>query len=67
MCFVSFYPMRSLFYFPDDSLEVLILTQNAQGIQDNYQAVNLLTDEVTERTGALELDKEELYQLKKPS
>jgi hypothetical protein len=59
--------MRNVYYFPDNSLEVFIVTVDAQGLRDNYQALNLLTNEITDRKGALELDRENFYQLVKPS
>jgi hypothetical protein len=61
--FVTFYSMRNVFYFPDNSLEVFIVTIDAQGLIDDYQALNLLTEEITDRKGALLLDKEDFYQL----
>lgn len=61
--FVTFYSMRNVFYFPDNSLEVFIVTIDAQGLRDGYQALNLLTEEITDRKGALLLDKEDFYQL----
>jgi hypothetical protein len=56
-----------VYYFPDNSLEVFIVTVDAQGLRDSYQALNLLTNEIMDRKGALELDRENFYQLVKPN